>query len=1307
MIEESQTEASQIIDPQQGAAFVDRACLNEALSRCMLADRRRLRRRFEDLHRRLGNSPNPAWLALRQHLQASVDRAQGRAAAAPSITVPEELPIAACRADIAQALAQSQVLIVCGDTGSGKSTQLPKICLSMGRGARGLIGHTQPRRLAARTLATRIAQELNSDLGRYVGYKVRFNDRVGPGAYLKLMTDGILLAEISHDRLLEAYDTLIIDEAHERSLNIDFILGYLKTLLPRRPDLKLIITSATIDPERFARHFGGAPVIEVSGRSYPVEVRYRPLAAESEDDEDRSLAEGLIQAVDELTRIDRGDILAFFPGEREIRDCTEALRKHRLMDTEVLPLYARLSAAEQNRVFAAHQRRHIVLATNVAETSLTVPGVRYVVDSGLARISRYSPRSKVLRLPIEPISQASAEQRKGRCGRVAAGVCVRLYGEDDYAQRTSYTDPEIHRSSLAAVILRLKHLRLGAVEDFPFIDPPEQRYITDGYKLLEELGAIDRGRALTEIGAKLARLNVDPRVGRMLLAGVDEACLSEMLIIGSALSVQDPRERPADQEAKADAAHAQFKDERSDFLWYLNLWRDYHEQQRHLSQAKLRKHCQAMFLSFLRMREWMDIHAQLTALVHDMGLHTNPEPAEHDNIHRALLTGLLGNVARKTETGDYQGVRGNKLAIFPGSGLFKKKPAWIMAAELADTSRTYARTVAEINPDWILKVGKHLLRSHYSDPHWERRRARAVAFEKVTLYGLTIAERRPVDYARIDPADARRIFIQSALVEGDFDSKAAFYTHNLGLIREVQELEHRARRLDLLADESARFDFFDRRLPPQVNSAEGFERWRRDMERSDPQYLYFTSAMLLRADAVSVSKTEFPDVLEIDGVRIVLSYRFEPGHEADGITARIPLIALPQIQKEWFDDLVPGLLHEKITALIRALPKPLRRHFVPAPDAARHLIPYLHKISGPLPKRLSAAVRTAKDLDIAPENWRIDLLPDYLRMNFCVVDAGGVVLGQGRDLAYWQRQLLQQAQGRFKAGSWVIERPGIQRWDFGDLPLMVERREQDLNLRGYPALVDRVDTVSIQVFPNPAQAEQAHRGGLRRLFLLELPQQAQYLQKNLRHFQGMAQAFAPIGSAEELRRDLMTSVIERSFPPANSDLRTAEAFAQAREAGRAVMMEIANAQCDSVSEILTEYRTVQRSVSARIPAAWLEAIADIQDQYNHMIYIGFISNTPADRLSQLPRYLKAQSLRLTKLARDPNKDRQKAAPVLRFWNAYKQLMQHEVGASPSADLAKFRWMIEEFRVSQFAQELGTAIPVSEVRLQQQLERLRA
>nr|MDQ3959737.1 ATP-dependent RNA helicase HrpA [Pseudomonadota bacterium] len=906
--------------------------LDVRIDQCMLSDRRPLRRRLVQLGEQF-KQDDLSWgfadaiARLEQAIQSSIRQLERRAQTLPQAAFPEELPISARRDEIARALNEHQIVIICGETGSGKSTQLPKLCLALGRGISAMIGHTQPRRIAARTLAMRIASELGSELGQAVGYKVRFNDRIGPDTYIKLMTDGILLAETESDRWLEHYDTLIIDEAHERSLNIDLLLGYLKTVLPRRPDLKLIVTSATLDPERFSRHFDNAPIIEVSGRTYPVEVRYRPLYSQDENERDRSLEQAILEAADEISKIDRGDILVFLPGEREIRETAQALRKHHPPDTEILPLYARLSAAEQNRVFQPHNRRHIVLATNVAETSLTVPGVRYVIDTGLARINRYSPRTKVQRLVCEPIARASADQRKGRCGRQSRGICYRLYAAEDFEARDQFTDPEILRTNLASVILRLKSLHLGEVEDFPFIDPPDSRYVKAGYKLLEELGAVDEARQLTTSGRQLARLPLDPRLGRMLLAGQTEHCLAELLIIVSALSVQDPRERPLEASQKADEAHRPFADERSDFLWYLNLWRFYEEQARHLSKNKLRTLCTAHFLSYRRLQEWQDIHRQLKTLIHDLGFNINAVPADYAAIHRALLTGLLGNIGFKTEKNEYTGARGIKFSIFPGASLFKKAPAWIMAAEIAETSRLYARTVAKIEPEWIEQVAGPLLRRSYSEPHWEKRAGRVQALERVTLYGLTLVAKRKVDYTRIDPVECRRLFIQAALVEGDYETRAAFFQHNRAVLEQIEDLQHRLRRLDILVDERDRFDFYDQRLPEGVVCAKTFERWRTQAEGQDPKLLYMDRAQLLQAHGQTADR--YPDALNVAGMALPLSYRFEPGHEADGVTVTVPVVILNQLDPARFDWLVPGLLKEKITQLIRSLPKSLRRHFVP------------------------------------------------------------------------------------------------------------------------------------------------------------------------------------------------------------------------------------------------------------------------------------------------------------------------------------------------------------------------------------------
>ncbi|MGA7800572.1 MAG: ATP-dependent RNA helicase HrpA, partial [Gammaproteobacteria bacterium] len=912
------------------------AALAQDLPECMLADRGPFEKRLRALQRRArqGRAVDSGMKELSAAVARSRAVRERRLAALPVPQYPDALPVVLRREEIRSAIAAHQVVIVCGETGSGKTTQLPKICLELGRGVAGMIGHTQPRRIAARSLAARIAEELRSAVGRAVGYKVRFNDRVGQDSFIKVMTDGILLAETQGDRDLSQYDTLIIDEAHERSLNIDFLLGYLKQLLPRRPDLKVIITSATIDPERFSRHFDDAPVIEVSGRTYPVEIRYRGVEGGTSDTGERDLGQSVVDAVDELARAGSGDVLVFLPGEREIRETAERLRKHHPPHTEILPLYARLSAAQQNRVFQNHRGRRIVLATNVAETSLTVPGIRYVVDTGLARISRYSYRTKVQRLPIEPVSQASADQRAGRCGRVAAGICIRLYGEEDYQARVRYTEPEIRRTNLASVILQMLSLGLGDIERFSFIDPPDSRYVRDGFKLLHELGAVDGRERLTDLGRQLARLPVDPRLGRMLLAARDEHCLEEALVIVSALAVQDPRERPLDQQQAADEKHRLFSDPRSDFLGYLKLWQSYHEQQRHLSQNKLRKWCREHFLSFMRLRDWHDTHRQLKELATGMGMHLNQVAAEYDAVHRALLTGLLGNVAVKTDAREYTGARNLKLTIFPGSALARKGPKWIMAAELLETARRYAHTVAAVEPQWVERLAGGLVKRNYFEPHWEKRAAQVAAFETVSLYGLMLAARRRVNFGPIDPVLSRELFIRGALVQGDYQTKARFFAHNRALIEEIEGLEAKSRRRDLLVDEALLYRFYDERIPAGIYSGSAFERWRREAERARPGLLELTREHLMQHGAQGITQAQFPDHLEIGGLRLALSYHFEPGSDNDGVTATVPLAAVNQLAPEPFEWLVPGLLGEKVTLLIKSLPKGLRRHFVPAPQFA-------------------------------------------------------------------------------------------------------------------------------------------------------------------------------------------------------------------------------------------------------------------------------------------------------------------------------------------------------------------------------------
>ncbi len=1297
----------------------------------MLQDRHRFRRRLRELEqvRDKQGADGKAKQALEQ-LAGEIRQSQAyraaRLARLPVPTFPENLPVNERRDEIARAIAENQVLILCGETGSGKTTQLPKICLSIGRGVAGMIGHTQPRRIAARSVASRIASELNTQVGQAVGYKVRFNDRVSPDSYIKLMTDGILLAETQGDRFLEQYDTLIIDEAHERSLNIDFLLGYLKQLLPKRPDLKLIITSATIDPESFSRHFNNAPILEVSGRTYPVEVRYRPLLAEDEDERERTQQEAILEAVDEVSRIDRGDVLIFLSGEREIRETAEALRKHHPPHTEILPLFARLSAAEQEKVFQPHGRQRIVLATNVAETSLTVPGIRYVIDPGYARISRYSHRTKVQRLPIEKISQASSDQRKGRCGRVSAGICIRLYAEDDYLARPRFTEPEILRSNLAAVILQMKALRLGEVEDFPFVEPPDSRMIRDGYQALLELGAVDERHRLTEIGRRLAALPVDPRIGRMILAAKEENSLTEVLIIASALSVQDPRERPLDAQQKADEAHKPFADERSDFLSFLKLWEAFHEQAKHLSQNKLRKYCQEHYLSYVRMRDWHDIHQQLHSLVTDMGLRPNQIPAEYDAIHRALLTGVLGNIAFRSEEREYTGARNVKLSVFPGSVLFKKTPKWIVAAELVETARLYARTVAGIEPVWIERLAGHLVKRSYFDPHWEKRAAQVAAFERIMLYGLTIVPKRRVNYGPINPEEARQIFIRAALVAGDFDTRAPFFKHNRELIAEIEGLEAKSRRRDVLVDEQVLYQFYDERIPPDIYSGPTFDKWRRQAERENPQLLFLTREYMMRHGAAGVTAEQFPDTFTTDSLRLPLAYRFEPGDPMDGVTVKVPLAALNQLRPVPFEWLVPGLLKDKIVALIKSLPKSLRRNFVPVPHFAdaciEALTPYKE---GSLLDALAWHLRRMTGVEVPREAWKADELPPHLSMNFQLVDEQGRPIAAGRDLERLQRDFGAQAQQSFaQLPTSEYERDNITHWNFGDLPEQVEFKRGGVTLKGYPALVDRGNSVLLRLFDSPAVAEEETRAGLRRLFTLQIPQQMKYLEKNLPGLQTMCLQYAsvpplpgeseerrdakPLSLCEELKQDLITAIVDRAFFMEDAPVRSAAVYEARRDAAAKRLVAVANELCDLAGRILAEHHTLVKRLKTLASAAHINACNDAREQLNRLVYRGFAARTPYQWLVHLPRYLKAIGLRLDKLAYSAGKDTQKMMEIALLWKAYLQReekQRRERVRDP--ELEQYRWMIEELRVSLFAQELKTAFPVSVKRLEKQWDAIRA
>ncbi len=1241
-----------------------------------------------------------------------------RRANLPRPNYPEELPVVARREEIARAVTDHPVVIVCGETGSGKTTQLPKILLELNRGVAGMIGHTQPRRIAARSVAARIASELASPLGHAVGYKVRFSDRVSPDTYIKVMTDGILLAETQGDRMLRAYDTLIIDEAHERSLNIDFLLGYVKELLARRPDLKLIVTSATIDAERFSRHFGGAPVIEVSGRLYPVEVRYRPLAARGDSDDEQDLVDGMLDAVDELAR-ERGggDVLVFLPGEREIREAADALRGHHPGGVEILPLYARLSFEEQQRVFRTGGARRIVLATNVAETSLTVPGIRYVVDTGLARISRYSTRNKVEQLKIEPVSQASANQRAGRCGRVAAGVCIRLYAEEDYRARPQYTDPEILRSSLAAVILRMKALGLPNVERFPFLDPPAPRMIADGYQLLAELGAVDEANELTEMGRRLARFPIDPRVARMIVAGAHEQCLAEILIIAAALEVGDPRERPFERAEAADKAHERFHDEQSDFLALLKLWDHFEDTVEHRkSNRKLAQELHREFLSQRRLREWRDVHRQLTALAGEMGLRVNQQPATREQLHRALIAGLLGNIGCKgEEAGEYLGARGIRFAIFPGSGLRRKQPKWVVAAELVETTRLYARCAARIEPEWVEAAAGDLVKKHHFDPHWEKERARVSAYERVTLYGLTLVPRRPVHYGPINPKEAREVFIRGALVAGEFDTRAPFLAHNRGLLKEIEALEHKARRRDVLVNEEAIYAFYDGVVPEGIVDGAGFEKWRAEAERVNPRLLYLTREYLMRHTAAGVTEAQFPDRIEAGGAGLKLAYRFEPGHPLDGVTVTAPLHLLNQLDAGQFEWLVPGLIREKIAQLFKALPKHLRRQLVPVPQ---HVTAFLEeqdsgsgiRDAGKGPPRLAASlaryVEQVAGEPVSSDVWDGAELPAHLGMNFRVVDEAGRELAAGRDLVALKAQLGQAAQLTFADAGTGIEKSGIRAWDFGELPAQIAFTRSGRQLTGYPALVDEGESVAVRLFDMRAAADAAMRGGVRRLMRLALKEQLKQLDRSLPGLTQAALILREVAPAEDWKEDLVTAIADRAFIGEDELPRGANAFEALKQRARTRLPAVREAACRLLGSIAEEYQRAQLKLAAAVKSIPQPA-ADVRAQLARLVFKGFLSATPWDRLHDLPRYLKAMQSRLDRYAADPERDQRHAGNIAELWRRYEERAAKLARAGTTdARLEDFRWRVEELRVSLYAQELKTPYPVSYKRLDKLWSQLR-
>ncbi|MFO1418118.1 MAG: ATP-dependent RNA helicase HrpA [Methylotetracoccus sp.] len=1283
--------------------------IERRLGDCLRCDQFRLRKRLDRLRAADRNAPAFAdeVRRLRDEIEDSVGRRAARVSSIPKLDYPDELPVSERREAIRDAILAHPVVIVCGETGSGKTTQLPKICLEAGRGVAGYIGHTQPRRIAARTVAARIAEELGQPLGQAVGYKVRFVDQTQASSLIKVMTDGVLLAETQNDRFLDRYDTLIVDEAHERSLNIDFLLGYLRWLMPRRPDLKLIITSATIDPERFSRHFGGAPIVQVSGRTYPVEVRYRPVFNEEADETDRSEQRAILDAVDELWREQHGDILVFLSGEREIRETAESLRKHHPNGCEILPLYSRLATAEQERVFRPRGQRRIVLATNVAETSLTVPGIRAVIDTGYARISRYSTRSKLQRLPIERISRASADQRAGRCGRLGPGICIRLYDEQDFQSRPEFTDPEILRTNLAAVILQMKVLRLGEIGNFPFIEPPEDRAVRDGVKALEELNALDARGHLTETGRRLAKFPLDPRLGRMLLAAADEQCLAEAAVVVAALSVQDPRERPVEKAQAADQRHARFRHDQSDFLSLLNLWNDYEEQRKHLSNSKLRAYCRESFLSYVRMREWQDIHQQILQVVKgELGLRINEVAAGFPELHRALLTGLLSNIGFKQEQSEYIGARGTRFQIHPGSFLFKSRPKWIIAAEQVETTKVYGRNVAKIEPEWVERCAAHLLKRHYYDPHWERKSARAVVHERTTLFALTVQSGRTVPLENIDPAAAREIFLRAALVRMDYDSQAPFLAHNRELLAAADYLQQKGRRVDLVADEEGLYAFFDQRVPASVVSGPSFEVWRREAERRNPDILRLTRADISQQAQTAISEAEFPDEVEACGLRVPLQYRFEPGHEDDGVSAIVPLHALTQLSPEPFQWLVPGLYREKLIALVKALPKTYRIHYVPVPDYVDRIQPMLDFRDGSLHQALSTALRKVAGVGPPADSFNEDLLPVHLRMNFKLIDENDVVVARSRDLNALRAAHRAQADRSFTTlADSVSKVSGCLTWNFDDLPESSEERVDGQMIRGFPAIVDEGASVGVRIFGTEAEAAAQHRRGLIRLFRLGLAKEMKYLTRNLplgaaaglqyRQLPKHPCCHASLGQNRDLREDVVDRLIAGLFLDDDGGIRRRAVF-EARLSERRGSLVL---EGESLSRLVAEIMALHSPVRARIDTLPASASRnDLKQQIDWLVYCGFVAATPLQRLKEMPRYLKAIGYRIDKLAGDPARDLRLLHELLPFWRGYLDSVGGDPLAEPERD--EFRWAVEEFRVSLFAQMLKTPYPVSAKRLKQ-------
>jgi len=1236
--------------------------------------------------------------ALNDRVIKSIRQVEQRADSCPKINFPD-LPISEKRKEIAELIANNQVIILCGETGSGKTTQLPKICLELGRGFKGQIGHTQPRRLAAISVAQRIADELKSELGQAVGYKIRFQGKENQQTLVKLMTDGILLAEIKSDPFLSHYDTLILDEAHERSLNIDFLLGYMKWLLPKRPDLKLIVTSATIDPERFSKHFNGAPIINVSGRTYPVEMRYRPIGVDAEQsDQDR--VQAIVNAADELHRDRAGDILVFLSGEREIREAAEALRKHHPPGYDILPLYSRLSGKEQAAIFKPHKRPRIVLATNVAETSLTVPGIRCVIDTGLARISRFSQRSKIQQLPIEPISQASANQRSGRCGREAAGICIRLFSEDDFSQRPEFTEPEILRTNLASVILQMKSLRLAEISHFPFLEPPADKMIRSGIRSLHELGALDEKEKLTQIGRRLTQFPLDPQFGRMLLAAEDFQCLEEVLTIVSALSIQDPRERPSDKAKYADEKHKAFQNESSDFLSFLILWREIQQQKKELSSNQFRKYCRENFLAYMRIKDWEDIRRQLLDLVKkNQSLKINTVEAGDDAIHQALLTGLVTRIGFKHEQSEYLGARNLKFHIHPASTLFKKQPKWLMAAEQVETTRVYGRTVASIKPEWIEKIASHLIKHTYYEPHWSKKSAQAMVHEQLLLFGLTISKGRKVPLARVEPEQAREMFIRRGLVDRDMVCHAAFFRKNEQLLGDIDYEQQKGRRVDLLIDEQALFEFYDNRLPANITSLAHLNKWIKNDKNQNS--LVLTADEVSPADESVVDAEQFPDMRLINGVPIKLSYRFEPGHDEDGVTAHIPLAQLNQLTGDGFEWLVPGLYAEKLQALIKGLPKNLRKQFVPVPNFVDACIEGMDYSSGRLLDKLAYFLNKQTGSTLTAATFEVNKLPVHLRMNFYIVDNKSTIIAASKDFNALKRQYAEKAGVQFQSAlSNALSSSGSKNWQFDDIPEQQTIKHQGQELKGFPALVDEKTSVGLTLMDSAEEAQKAHKDGLIRLFRLKFSKELKKLSRQSAittsqafSYQGLkTHPYCKRRIGEDVFDDLAHQLMSSFF--ADQDIRSEAEFDQAAQKNDVSLYAKGYELSEIISTLLSAYQQVLIELER-----WQNEKAlyeDISRQLSCLCYQGFIRYVPAEQLMLYTRYLKAIKIRLSKVGGQMQKDAGKAKQAKQF---EKKFWSFVSSTNTDPETEAFRWLLEEFRISLFAQQIKTRLPISEKRLE--------